>query len=71
MFIPNGELSDMQPLTPMSLSSFYSLLQAEEPWMPIFQYCHNEHKYMVRQLSSRTRHGVLAVAALDKSLSMV
>jgi len=27
--------------------------------------------YVVRQLSSRTRHRVLAVAALDKSLSMV
>jgi len=27
--------------------------------------------YVVGQLSSRTRHRVLAVAALDKSLSMV
>jgi len=27
--------------------------------------------YVVRQLSSRTRHRVRAVAALDKSLSMV
>jgi len=27
--------------------------------------------YMVGELSSRTRHHVLAVAALDKSLSMV
>jgi len=29
------------------------------------------HTYMVGQLSSRTRHCVLAVATLDKSLSMV
>ena len=29
------------------------------------------HPYMVGQLSSRTRHRVLAVAALDKSVSMV
>jgi len=28
-------------------------------------------KYVVGQLSSRTRHRVLAVAAVDKSLSMV
>ena len=28
-------------------------------------------KYVVGQLSLRTRHRVLAVAALDKSLSMV
>ena len=40
-----GALSDKQTLTPVSSSSFYSLLQAEEPWMPIFQHCHNEHKY--------------------------
>ena len=30
-----------------------------------------EEVYVVGQLSSRTRHRVLAVAALDKSLSMV
>ena len=71
MFISSGELSDSQLLTPMSLSTFYSLLQAEEPWMPIFQHCHNEHKYVVGQLNSRTRHRVLAMAALEKSLSMV
>jgi len=29
------------------------------------------HTYVIRQLSSRTRHHVLAMAALDKSLSMV
>jgi len=30
-----------------------------------------QYTYVVGQLSSRTRHRVLAVAALDKSLSMV
>ena len=36
-----------------------------------YNYRKSTDTYVVRQLSSRTRHRVLAVAALDKSLSMV
>ena len=32
---------------------------------------HGSGMYVVRQFSSRTRHRVLAVAALNKSLSMI
>jgi len=42
----------------------YTMLQLPNTMLEITQ-------YVVGQLSSRTRHSVLAVAALDKSLSMV
>jgi len=35
------------------------------------EYRWNSYYYVVRQLSSRTRHHVFSVTALDKSLSMV